>query len=121
MNQDNTLPAPLERPARRLLNPSDYAGWEGPTGDEVLGAMLYMAGTVLAVAAVLVAAVVLALLLAGCEQPSELQAERDVATLVTDARIDEWVQAAQRANPGLTPEEAARVRAAARVLEGGRE
>lgn len=61
-----------------------------------------------------------ALLLTACSGPTEIEAAQDVAAQVDDARIDEWVQVAQRANPNLTAEDLSRVRAAAMFLEGTR-
>lgn len=56
---------------------------------------------------------------ASCAGPSDAEAARDVAAQVSDARIDEWAQAALRANPDLSPEQLARVRTAARLIEQG--
>ena len=66
---------------------------------------------------VLVALAMVALLLTACSGPTEIEATQDVAAQVDDARIDEWVQVAQRANPNLTAEDLSRVRAAAMFLE----
>lgn len=49
--------------------------------------------------------------------PTELQAAQDVAAQVDDARIDEWLQEAKRANPNLTDHELLRIRAAAIYVE----
>ena len=67
----------------------------------------------------LATASLLALLLAACAGPSDAETEANVAAQVSDARIDEWAQAALRANPDLSPEQLARVRTAARLIEQG--
>ena len=69
---------------------------------------------------VLVALAMVALLLTACSGPTEIEAAQAVAAQVDDARIDEWVQVAQRANPNLTAEDLSRVRAAAMFLEHAR-
>ena len=66
----------------------------------------------------LIALAALALLTA-CAGPSDAETEANVAAQVSDARIDEWAQAALRANPDLSPEQLARVRTAARLIEQG--
>ena len=58
-----------------------------------------------------------ALLLTACSWPTEVEAAQDVAAQVEDGRIDEWVQAARRANPNLTQDDVARIRAAAGQIE----
>ena len=58
-----------------------------------------------------------ALLLTACSGPTEIEAAQDVAAQVEDGRIDEWVQAARRANPDLAQDDVARVRAAAEQIE----
>ena len=70
-------------------------------------------------ALVLAALAMVALLLTACAGPTDAEAARDVAAQVSDARIDEWAQAALRANPDLSPEQLARVRTAARLIEQG--
>lgn len=60
------------------------------------------------------AALALPVLLDG---PSETEAAKAVAAQVEDARIDEWLQAAKRANPHLTEYELVRIRAAAIYIE----
>lgn len=60
------------------------------------------------------------LLLSACTWQTEIEVAEAVAAQVNDARIDEWVQAAQRANPNLSPEDLSKVRAAAMYLEGVR-
>ena len=71
-------------------------------------------------AALLLAALAMvALLLTACGSPTDAEAARDVAAQVSDARIDEWAQAALRANPDLSPEQLARVRTTARLIEQG--
>ncbi len=67
----------------------------------------------------LIALAALALLLIACAGPSDAETEANVAAQVSDGRIDEWAQAALRANPDLTPEQLARVRTAARLIEQG--
>ncbi|MDO5288511.1 MAG: hypothetical protein Q4F13_02605 [Pseudomonadota bacterium] len=49
--------------------------------------------------------------------PSETEAAQAVADQVNDARVDEWLQAAKRANPHLTEHELIRIRAAAIYIE----
>ena len=66
---------------------------------------------------VVTAVVSAALLLTACSGPSEIETARAVAAQVEDGRIDEWVQAARRANPNLTQDDVARVRAAAGHIE----
>ena len=70
-------------------------------------------------ALVLAALAMVALLLTACAGPSDAETEANVAAQVSDGRIDEWAQAALRANPDLSPEQLARVRAAARLIEQG--
>ena len=66
---------------------------------------------------VCVALAMAAMLLTACSGPTEIEAAQDVAAQVEDGRIDEWVQVAQRANPNLTQDDVARVRAAAEQIE----
>ena len=66
---------------------------------------------------VCVALAMAAMLLTACSGPTEIEAAQDVAAQVEDGRIDEWVQVAQRANPNLTQDDVARVRAAAGQIE----
>lgn len=49
--------------------------------------------------------------------PSETEAAQAVADQVQEARIDEWLQAARRANPHLTEHELLRIRAAVIYIE----
>ena len=70
-------------------------------------------------ALVLAALAMVALLLTACAGPTDAETDANVAAQVSDARIDEWAQAALRANPDLSPEQLARVRTAARLIEQG--
>lgn len=67
-------------------------------------------------AAIGIAAAALALP-AWLDGPSQTEAAQAVADQVNDARIDEWLQAAKRANPHLSDHELIRIRAAAIYFE----
>lgn len=62
---------------------------------------------------------VLAFAMALHHGPTDAQAHADSAAQVADAGADEWLRAALQANPDLTPEQLARVRAAALLIERG--
>lgn len=61
------------------------------------------------------------LLLSACTWQTEVEVAEAVAAQVNDARIDEWVQAAQRGNPNITEHELARVRLSAMYIEKGKQ